>query len=149
MADIALHDRIDAAELFLVEQGWRMCGPGENPDGIEIVHRFTPGLYTRECRMQAGHLFISKIHKSEHPFVISAGDVSVFEGEKARRLTAPHTGVTLPGTRRILITHAFTIWTTFHVTSKTDPVEVERDIIEERENLLLSGHAPEQLRGAA
>lgn len=137
---VAQTSRIDRAEEFLVRNGMRYCGVGENPDGIEIVHRFTPGLYIRECRMKGDHIFISKIHKTEHPFVISAGHCSVYNDEdrSVLELRAPYTGITRPGARRILIVHEDTIWTTFHPTQLTDPVEIEREIIEQHENPLLA-----------
>jgi len=133
-------DRIDLAEAFLVHRGAKMAGLGESPDCVRVVHRFTPGLYIRECHMLAGHMVISKIHKTEHPFVISQGRCSVYsENGGVEHLSAPHTGITQPGTRRVIAVHEDTIWTTFHPTEKTDPVEIERDIIEPHENPVLAG----------
>lgn len=100
-----------------------------------LTHRFTPGLYIREIVMPAGAVVVSKIHKTEHPFVISKGKVSVWtENEGTVTFEAPHTGITKPGTRRILYIHQDTIWTTFHPTDKTTPEAVERDIIYNPEN---------------
>ncbi|HEY1107424.1 MAG TPA: hypothetical protein VGE76_02290, partial [Opitutaceae bacterium] len=73
----------------------------------------------------------SKIHKTEHPFVITQGRVSVYsENDGAQHLRAPYTGITRPGTRRILVIHEDTVWTTFHPTSHTDVARIEADIIE-------------------
>ncbi len=96
-----------------------------------LVHRFTPGLYAREIFMPAGAILTSKIHKTEHPYVISKGRVSVWiEGIGWERLRAPHTGITKPGTRRLLYIHEDTIWTTFHPTTETDLEVIERLLIE-------------------
>lgn len=98
-----------------------------------VVHRFTPGLYVRECTMPKGALVISKIHKTEHPFVISRGDISVWiEGVGVQRFVAPFTGITKPGTRRVLVAHEETVWTTFHPTGETDVARIEAAIIEPR-----------------
>ncbi len=98
-----------------------------------VEHRFTPGMYIRQIFMPAGALVVSKIHKTEHPFVISMGDVSVWTHEDGVvRCTAPYTGITKPGTRRLLYMHLDTLWTTFHVTDLTDVDEIEREIIWDR-----------------
>jgi len=102
-----------------------------------LVHRFTPGMYVREIFMPAGSWIISKIHKTEHPFVISKGVVSVWiEGDGWVTFKAPHTGITKPGTRRVLCVHEDCVWTTFHVTDKKTPEAVEEDIIEKHDIIL-------------
>lgn len=92
-------------------------------------HVFTPGLCVRELFMPAGTLLTSRIHLLEHPFVISLGVCSVWDLENGwQLLSAPHTGVTQPGTRRALYVHEDTIWSTFHVTTETDPNKVLAEI---------------------
>lgn len=103
-----------------------------------LVHRFTPGLYIREIFMPAGALVTSVLHKTCHPFVVSKGDVSVYEeGREVGRYKAPYTGITQVGTRRLLYMHEDTVWTTFHVTDKTDPDEIVQEITETEVNPLL------------
>jgi hypothetical protein len=46
------------------------------------------------------------------------------------RLRAPYTGITTPGTQRIIYIHEDTIWTTFHVTDETDPEVIKNQITE-------------------
>ena len=80
--------------------------------------------------MPKGTLIISKIHKTEHPFVIVKGKVSVWvEGIGTVTYTAPYVGITKPGTRRVLYIHEDCSWLTFHATDKTTPEEVEADVI--------------------
>lgn len=99
-----------------------------------LVHRFTPGLYSREIFMPAGSLIISKLHKTEHPYVISKGRVSVWTEESGVvQLQAPFCGITKPGTRRILFIHDDCVWTTFHPTKETDLEKIEGELIEPRE----------------
>lgn len=110
----------------------RMCEIGgydrhteDSPCGTK--HTFTPGLYTREIFMPAGSLIVSRIHMFEHPFVISQGKVSVYDGKEVVTLTAPFQGVTSPGTKRLLYVHEDTTWTTFHVTDKSTFEEIDQN----------------------
>ena len=98
---------------------------------IPTMHTFTPGLYCRTVFMAKGSIFTSKIHKTEHPFVVSQGSCTVFDAEGNRvKITAPHLGVTKPGTRRALYIDEDCIWTTFHATPLTDVGQIEEQIIE-------------------
>lgn len=106
-----------------------MAACPETRHECEIVHRFTPGLYSRSCLIPAGALVTSKIHLTRHQFVVLTGDISVFTSEGVQRITAPYHGITEPGTRRVLFAHADTVWTTFHATAKTTPEEVEAEVI--------------------
>jgi hypothetical protein len=87
------------------------CPPVDCP----LRHSWTPGLYIREIFMPAGSLITSKIHKTEHPFVVSMGRCLVWiDGTGWVLIEAPHSGVTKPGTRRVLLVLDDTVWTTFH-----------------------------------
>ena len=92
---------------------------------FKLENTFTPGLYTRQIFMPAGSLVVSRIHLFEHPFIVSRGVVSVYDGEEIVTMTAPFQGVTNPGTKRVLYVHEDTIWTTFHVTDKKTFEEVD------------------------
>lgn len=93
-------------------------------------HHFAPGQYAREIELPAGGVVIGKIHKHAHVNVISKGRVLVFtEGEGVLELRAPHTFISSPGTKRVVYALWPTIWTTVHVTDKTDLEEIEKDII--------------------
>ena len=94
-----------------------------------LVHLFTPGLYCRQITMPTDSLVISKVHTTEHPFLISKGVVSVWiDGEGVKKFTAPYLGVTKAGTRRVLYIHEECVWTTFHVTDNTVVEEIEKEI---------------------
>lgn len=81
----------------------------------EHTHFFTPGLYMRTIMMRRDVVFVSEIHKNEHPYIITEGAVSVWtKADGWKTLTAPFFGVTNPGTLRVLRTWSDTVWTTFH-----------------------------------
>lgn len=92
---------------------------------LPTVHRFTPGLYIRECFTPKNILFTSAIHRFEHPFVISMGEVEILTEEGWRHVMSPFTGITKPGTRRVVRTLDDTICTTFHV-NPTDERDLEK-----------------------
>lgn len=130
----------EAVEARLDSEAWRKITELEkqmekHPACIKelpVRHLFTPGLYVREIFMPAGTLLTSRIHLLEHPFVISKGKVSVWDDENGVvTLEAPHTGITSPGTRRVLYMHTDTIWSTFHVnpTNETDPDKIGEKIL--------------------
>jgi hypothetical protein len=94
-----------------------------------LEHRVTPGLYARQITMPKGVLVVSRVHRTEHPYVVSKGAVSVWtEKDGWVLIKAPFAGITKPGTCRVLVMHEDTIWTTFHVTDKTDPDEIVNEI---------------------
>lgn len=104
-----IDDRLDQLEVKM-----RLA---PNQIDFPVIHRFTPGLYIREIYMPAEALILSKIHLTQHPFVISKGSVYVkMKDDEWELLEAPYTGITYPGTRRILSIKEDCIWTTFHPT---------------------------------
>lgn len=94
-----------------------------------IKHCFTAGLYSREMTIPEGTLIVSKLHKTEHQFVLSKGKMLVWnEGEKAKEINAPFAGITKPGTMRMAVVLEEVVWTTFHATKLKDPDKIERKI---------------------
>jgi hypothetical protein len=92
---------------------------------MPLNHIFTPGLYTREIMIPRGTIATTRIHLTEHPFVISLGMASIWTGDDGwSTVGAPFTGVTKAGTRRVIYAHTDVIWTTFHVSNETDPDKI-------------------------
>ena len=122
----------------------------EFPDELieaPLLHLFTDGMYIREIYMPAGSLWTSKIHKTEHPFVVSLGEVAVsIDASEWENIKAPYTGITSPGTRRILYIIKDCIWTTFHRIDGMKSIynqlsEKEKNkIVEEIEDKILEPH---------
>lgn len=92
-------------------------------------HYFAKGLYAREITIPAGTLLTGKIHLTQHINVISKGDISVLTEEGIKRIKAPATIISPPGTKRVGYTHEETVWTTFHATEETDLVKLEEQLI--------------------
>jgi len=122
---------IDHLEAALAE------GP---PMDSHVINHFPPGLYVRECHFAAGTLGTSMIHKVEHPFILAKGVVEVMsEHEGAVTYRAPHCGITLPGTRRVLHALEDTVWITIHPNPDDchDVETIVRRVTEEPDNPLL------------
>lgn len=98
-------------------------------DVCPLTHTFIGGMYVRQITMSPGQLIVSKIHKFSHPYFVLKGKVSVYTEDGLQEIEAPYSGVTKAGTKRALLIHKETIWTTIHLTDKTNPVEVEDEII--------------------
>lgn len=111
---------VDQIEAVILDQVQVVC---------PVKHHFTNGLYCREIFMPANTVITSKVHNTQHPYIISHGRVAVIrEDEGFDILEAPHFGVTVPGTRRILHTLEDTVWTTCHVTDVVPVSSSEEDI---------------------
>ena len=109
----------------IISEG-RDVGPASCP----VKHHFAPGSYGREMTLPAGMVVVGKIHKHAHINVISKGRVQVFtEQGGVLELAAPCTFVSSPGTKRVVHVLEETVWTTVHVTDKTDLAEIEREVI--------------------
>ena len=123
MSDVAtIPNRVDAVHRFCAAYP---------PANLPVTHRFTPGLYAREIFMPKGSLVVSKIHRTEHPFVVISGHAAVWdESNGVQQLRGGHVGITKPGTRRVLFIHEDCRWITFHATDKMDVEEIEAEIIE-------------------
>jgi hypothetical protein len=94
-----------------------------------ITHRFCNGIYAREIHIPGDTLVVAKIHNTEHFSVISQGSCLVLTEWGVEKLAAPMLFVSKRFTKRVVYTYAPTIWTTFHKTDKTDPNEIEEEVI--------------------
>lgn len=98
----------------------------------DLTHRFADGLYSRELFIPKGSLITGKIHKFEHLSFFTKGEITLMtEADGVRRLKAPMTLISKPGTKRIFFTHEDTIWTTVHATREVDVETLEAHLVAE------------------
>lgn len=129
---VALQRNISVSAIRQIDRELLSLPPVESP----VECRFTPGLMSRQVLMPAGSAYRSKVHITEHQYVVSQGSCFVSEnGGPKILLNAPYHGITKPGTWRTLFIITDCIWTTFHPTSKTTVEEVESDIIKPLDDL--------------
>ena len=140
IANIEYHNQVDSIELAMQRNGII---------DIDIRHYFTKGLYCREMFVPAGVMLTSKIHRTEHPYIISMGSVSVVKKDDNGEdiygdyMEAPYFGVTYKGTRRVIYAHTDTIWTTIHPTTVIPKSDSEEDILAaalEVEDIIIEPH---------
>lgn len=91
-----------------------------------VIHRFANGVYAREITIPADTLVIGKVHRHECLNFLMKGEITVATEEGIRRLTAPYTFVSPPGTQKAAITHSEVIWVNTIATELTDPEEIEK-----------------------
>lgn len=122
--------QISAREKITALKEWMVALPDELKLPFDNRHDFCPGIYARTIFMKADTVVISKIHKTQHFFVVVKGSCTVIDSHGTKQLiVAPHLGVTMPGTERVLHIHEDCIWTCFHVTNLTDPEEISKEIL--------------------
>lgn len=109
-------ERLDALEAELLR----------HPQ-VEIPprHYFAKGLYAREITIPRGTLLTGKIHTTQHLNIISQGEISVLTEHGPKRVKAPCTLVSPPGTKRAGYAHEDTVWTTIHA-NPTDETDVDK-----------------------
>jgi hypothetical protein len=124
--DIAVHDhlRLDELEDYLLAGLAGQTAEVFVPVHMPVVHRFSPGLYTREIFMpgeqpgRSGTVLTSRIHETTHQYVVLTGVALVtIPGQEPVRLEAGHVGFTEAGTRRGLYIVEDCRWLTMHVLS--------------------------------
>lgn len=136
------HSALDALEVAMISSGAVIDQP--------LTHLFVPGLYVRRIFNPAGSLITTKIHRTEHPFILLRGRVTVMLPDRSiEELSAPHFGITAPGTRRVIYVHEDTVWITIHPNPDDthDLSIIEDHLIDRRE--LLDGHTAHELYTAA
>lgn len=106
-------------------------GAVSDPKGLEenVTHHFAPGVYAREMFIPAGTVLTGKIHKTEHLNIISAGKIAVVWPGGKKIITAPHTMVSQPGTKRVGYALEDTVWITIHATDETDLKIIEKQVV--------------------
>jgi quercetin dioxygenase-like cupin family protein len=117
----------------------------QGDDACPLKHSYADGCYIREIFMPKGSLLTSKIHKVKHPYFILKGKVTVVTDKGEELLEAPFSGITEPGTKRLLYIHEDTIWATVHVTEKTNLKEIEQEIIAKDFNEIIEEQTKKEL----
>jgi len=122
--DLPAPDKI-RADILLLESECKSLPQISFP----LTHTFAPGAYARTIQLFANTLIVGKIHRHAHLNIVSNGHVTVVTEFGRMQIRGPHVFTSQPGTKRALIAHEDTVWTTIHLTNSTDLDEIEREII--------------------
>ena len=98
-----------------------------------VTHHFAQGVYGRELFIPKGTVLTGKIHKFSQLNILSKGDISVLTETGVKRVQAPFSIVSPPGTKRIAYAHEDTVWITVHGTYETDVERIEEIFIAQSE----------------
>lgn len=134
--DLSTRDKI-----FLAEAHMRELPQLE----LKVVHYFSNGVYARELHIPAGTILTGEIHKFENLNILSEGEISVSTEDGIKRVRAPFTVVSPPGTKRIAYAHTDCIWTTIHGTFEHDLNVIEKTFIAKSEEEYLEFCSSKQL----
>lgn len=120
-ADSSSADLSDIAKVAMLEEEMLRHEQVEIP----LAHYFSDGVCARQITIPAGTLITGRIHKYENINILSGGEMTVLTHEGMKRIKAPFTIVSPPGTKRIAYTHSECTWTTILVTNERDPDKLE------------------------
>lgn len=97
---------------------------------LEVVHRFTPGVYTRELFMPAGIVATGYIHKTEHISIMLCGKMLVPDGKGGTtEICGPMVEIAQPGVKRAGLVTEDVRWLTVHATDETDIGKLEAELV--------------------
>lgn len=94
---------------------------------IDAIFTQIPGLMGKTIYIPKGTVLVGKVHIKSHINLMSQGDITVFTEEGLERLKGFNIMPCSPGTARVGIAHEDTVWTTFYLSDKTDPQDIEDD----------------------
>lgn len=114
---------------------------------IPVRHYFSPGVYAREITIPAGTILTGRIHKYEQLNILSGGEISVLTDDGMKRVAAPFTVVSPPGTKRIAYAHTDCVWTTILATEEKDHDLIEAKFTVSTEQEFLEFVQAQQLIG--
>lgn len=112
MREQALKDRIDAIQARMAE---------EPQVEIPVKHTFAGGVYAREIFIPKGTVVIGKVHLTEHLNIMPQGDLTFLTVDGPKRLVAPATFASPPGTKKVAYANEDSIWINVHPALSTDP----------------------------
>jgi quercetin dioxygenase-like cupin family protein len=112
-----LVSREEARDMILNIQEQVSKLPGAkfgDSDLCPVKNIFAHGIYIREAFIPKGTIGVGRIHKHEHAVFVMKGDISVMSEDGVKRIRAPQSLISPPGTKRVGYAHEDTIWITVH-----------------------------------
>lgn len=146
-------DLIEIPNVPTIEQIERLERECANhPDRVAVTdlpvfHHFTPGLYAREYHQPAGVVAVGEKHLTHHMIMLVAGEVTIWTEDGMKRITAPCLMETKPGNKRVVYSHEYSVFMSYHVTNETDPEVIRAQITEPSDNLLGLEHGCQFIEG--
>jgi hypothetical protein len=99
-------------------------------------HYFSNGMYCRKMFMPAGMLVVGKVHKQDHFFICTKGEIVAWTENGMKNMACGDIIESKLGTKRVIYAVTDSIITNVHKTDKTDLDEIEAELIEPDETAL-------------
>lgn len=126
---------LDAAEMLMRKHGVLEIKP---------IHVFSPGFYTRSIIVPPNTYLLSHVHKTEHQYIMSAGEIIIYTEDGGMMLySGPYLGKTYAGTRRFALTLSKVTWTSIYATDiqpKNKTKKAFSDAVKSVEQELFENH---------
>jgi quercetin dioxygenase-like cupin family protein len=126
LAEVKVPSREEIQRL----QNELMAGPQVE---LTTEHYFNGGMYCRKVFRPAGTIIVGKIHKSDHFFMCTSGEIIAWSEKGMVTLKAGDVIESKAGTKRVTLAVVDSIGITVHKTDKTDLDEIETELIEPEE----------------
>lgn len=96
-----------------------------------VEHFFAPGMYVRKCSIPAGSVVVGKMHRHQHPTMLTKGTATINTDRGMETITAPHIWISQENAKRALYTHTDCEFVTVHLNPDdcTDLERIEADVI--------------------
>jgi len=101
---------------------------------LPVNHYFSNAVYARELIIPKDAVIVGKIHKHQNLNILAKGCLDVLVDGEIKRITAPFTVVSPPGTKRIAYAIEDSVWITIHNTNETDLDVIEKQFIAQSEH---------------
>lgn len=93
--------------------------------GVEVIHHWANGLYSKEMRVPAGVQIGKHVHDYDHFSFLLSGSVSVCVDGKSSVYDAPKLLVIEAGKEHVVTALTDVVWHCTHATTETDPEKID------------------------
>lgn len=121
-----MNDVIPVEKIDKLIEGLRNLPQVEMP----TLHWLLDGMYCRQIMIPEGTVFVGRVHKKPHYFMVLKGSAAVSTEEGLKEIRAGNVLMAPPGMKRVGITHEDTIFVTVHRTDATTLEEIADDLVE-------------------
>ena len=98
---------------------------------MKVFHHFIGGIYTKECHLQAGVTFLQHSHRFDHQSILASGTAVVEVEGVPTTYTGPVVLNIEAHRNHSVCAVTSCVWLCQHVTSCTDPDEIDAVTVED------------------
>lgn len=99
---------------------------------LELKHTFVGGVYVREMFVPKGVLMVGKVHLTADPYALMSGSMRVLTAEGGTvTMTAPHTGITAVGVKKVGYVLEDSHWINYHALSNEEEEAIKNGMGED------------------